>query len=231
MNRIDAPGTPARAWREWPGLRTLPELDVSRWRNAAIVAAHPDDEILGVGGLLAMLDVPVTLIAVTDGEGSHPDLPEEQIAAVRRAETEAALAEVRARLGRGADVHRLGFPDGGIRDERLTPVLTELLGGFDACLATWEADAHRDHEAVGRSALAAGATAGVEVLRFPIWAWHWAMPGDPRLPWDDAVRVTLTADAAASKRAAIDCFTSQLGTILPPAIVEHFRRGEEVLFR
>ncbi|WP_245679185.1 PIG-L deacetylase family protein [Actinomadura hibisca] len=226
MNRIDAPGTSEGEWRAWPGLAGLPLLDVSRWRNAVVVAAHPDDEVLGVGGLLAQLDIPVRLIAVTDGEKSHPHLPPAEITAVRRAETEAALAH----LG-DCEVHRLGMPDADVRDDELTPVLKELVRGFDVCLAPWEYDAHCDHEAAGRSALAAGAAGGVEVLRFPIWAWHWAKPADPAMPWADALRVPLTPDAAARKRAAIGCFTSQLGTILPPAIVEHFERDQEVLFR
>lgn len=226
MNRIDAPGTAERAWREWPGLPALPVADITGWRNVVVVAAHPDDEVLGVGGLLAMLDVPIRLIAVTDGEASHPHLPAERIAATRRKETGAALAHLT-----DCEIHRLGMSDAGVHDEGLAPVLTELTRGFDVCLAPWEYDAHSDHEAAGRSALAAGAANGVEVLRFPIWAWHWAAPADPRLPWSSACRVPLTAGAMARKRAAIGCFTSQLGTILPPGIVEHFTREQEVLFR
>ena len=40
--------------------------------------------------------------------------------------------------------------------------------------------------------------------------WHWAFPGDPRVPWDRAVRVPLTPWVAGLKRRAIGCFTSQL---------------------
>jgi hypothetical protein len=29
---------------------------------------------------------------------------------------------------------------------------------------------------------AAGATTGVPVLHYPVWTWHWARPGDPRVP-------------------------------------------------
>ncbi|MEU5884763.1 PIG-L family deacetylase [Spirillospora sp. NPDC047279] len=229
MNWIDAPGTAESEWRAWSGLAALPALDLAGLRDVVVVAAHPDDEVLGVGGLLAMLDVPVRLVAVTDGEGSHPHLPAEQITATRRAESEAALAALGSRAR--CEVVRLGMPDAGVRDEELIPALKDLTRGFDLCLAPWEHDAHRDHEAAGRSALAAGAANGVEALRFPIWAWHWATPADPRLPWAAARRVSLTAEAAARKRVAIGCFTSQLGEILPPGIVDHFTRDQEVLFR
>ncbi|WP_018658109.1 PIG-L deacetylase family protein [Actinomadura flavalba] len=226
MNRIDAPGTAEADWRAWPGLDALPELDVTRWRSAVIVAAHPDDEVLGAGGLIAVLaerGVRLRLVAVTDGESSHPDEPPARIAAVRVAETEKALTHLGA-----CETIRLGMPDAGVDEIALTPRLRELAAGFDVCLAPWEHDAHRDHEAAGRAALACGAP---EVLRFPIWAWHWARPADARVPWDRAVRVPLGTGLQARKRSAIGCFASQLGTILPPATVEHFTRDAEVLIR
>ncbi|WP_246342593.1 hypothetical protein [Actinomadura verrucosospora] len=66
------------------------------------------------------------------------------------------------------------------------------------------------------------------MARFPIWAWHWARPADPRVPWDRARRVPLPAAARDRKEAAIGCFTGQLGTILPPETVAHFTRDQEV---
>lgn len=231
MNAIDAPGTDESQWRDWAGLSALPVLDHDGWRSVAVVAPHPDDEVLGVGGLMAMLadrGVRLRVIAVTDGEGSHPHLPPNEITERRVAETAAALAHVGA-----CEVVRLGLPDAGVRDEDLRRLLPGLVEGFDVCLAPWEKDVHRDHEAAGRAAVACGAT----VLRYPIWTWHWARPADPRLPWDRAVRVPLTSATAERKRAAIECFTSQFegaegaDPILPPGIVAHFTRDLEVLFR
>jgi LmbE family N-acetylglucosaminyl deacetylase len=225
VNPIDAPGTSEDEWRAWPGLGCLPELDTTSWRSAVVVAAHPDDEVLGVGGMMAMLaarGVRLRLVAVTDGEASHPGV---DITTRRIAETAAALEHI----GR-CEVVRLRLPDAGVREDELTPLLHDLVYGFDVCLAPWEGDVHADHEAAGRAAMACDVT----VLRFPIWTWHWARPGDPRLPWNQAVRAPLPPEAAAAKRAAINCFTSQFeGTdpILPPGIVEHFTRPEEVLFR
>jgi LmbE family N-acetylglucosaminyl deacetylase len=194
-----------------------------------VVAAHPDDEVLGAGGLMALLadrGVRLRLVAVTDGEASHPG---QEIASRRIAESAAALEHLGA-----CETVRLGLPDAGVREEELGTLLPPLIEGFDACLAPWENDVHADHEAAGRTALACGAACGVDVWSFPIWAWHWARPADPRLPWDRAVRLPLPPGAAARKDAAIACFTSQFeGTdpILPPSIVAHFTRGMEVLFR
>jgi hypothetical protein len=75
------------------------------------------------------------------------------------------------------------------------------------------------------------------VLTYPVWMWHWAKPGDLRVPWRQACRVPLSADVAARKRSAIDAFASQLtdrdgaGPVLPAGIVAHFTRRQEVLLR
>ncbi|HEV7931754.1 MAG TPA: PIG-L family deacetylase [Actinomadura sp.] len=238
---IDAPGTDEAEWRRWPGLAALAEVDPGAWRRVVVVAAHPDDEILGVGGTMALLAATgarIRLIAVTDGEASHPGLGPRAAAALaarRVAETTAALDRLGAS---GTEVIRLGLPDTGLsrHESDLADTLGPAMEGFDIALAPWSGDAHADHEAAGRAAARARGTA--RLLHFPIWAWHWARAADPRLPWDTAVRVPLSRAAAARKRAAIGCFGSQLeprgrglDAVLPPGIVAHFTRDQEVLFR
>ena len=114
--------------------------------------------------------------------------------------------------------------------------LAELVTGFATCLAPWDGDLHADHEAAGRAAYDACAVSGVSLWSYPIWTWHWAHPRDSRVPWDRAVRVRLPLEVAGRKRAAIDCFTSQLrpragerAAVLPPEVVAHFIRDQEVL--
>ena len=249
-NLIDQPGTREYAWDSWPGLRQLPTVDPAAWPAVVVVAAHPDDEVLGAGGTIAILAAAgarVRLVAVTDGEGSHPRADPALVARTRAAETAAALGLLCA-SGSGAsssgasgiEVIRLGFPDTGLagREEELAVALGEQCAGFGVCLAPWEADAHADHEAAGRAAWRAGRLAGAQVLTYPIWMWHWAAPGDRRVPWHRACQVRLPAEVAARKRAAIDAFASQLadrgpelGPVLPAGIVAHFTRSEEVLLR
>ena len=239
-NRIDLPGTQEHTWDSWPELRHLPAVDPRAWACVVVVAAHPDDEILGVGGTIAVLaaaGVRLRLVAVTDGEASHPGADPAVIARTRAAESAAALDVLGAH---DIEVVRLRFPDTGLaaREELLSAVLGEQCAGFGVCLAPWEADAHADHEAAGRAACRAGRRAGVKVLTYPIWMWHWAKPGDRRVPWHRACQVRLPAAVAARKRDAIDVFASQLtdrgpdtGPVLPAGIVAHFTRQEEVLLR
>jgi len=235
-NRIDLPGTAEEAWQAWAGLRHLPVADPLGWPSAVIVAAHPDDEILGVGGTMAMLaamGARLRLIAVTDGEASHPGADPEAMARARTAESAAA----RRVLGvQDIEVIRLRLPDTGLsdREDELAARLRELCAGFEVCLTPWEGDVHADHEAAGRAAR----RAAPHVLSYPIWMWHWAEPADRRVPWPHACRIPLTAEVAALKADAIQAFASQLtgragaaGPVLPPGIVAHFTRPQEVLLR
>jgi LmbE family N-acetylglucosaminyl deacetylase len=236
-NLIDAPGTPEAVWRAWPAMGQLPAVDAAGWASAVVVAAHPDDEVLGAGGTIAALAARGTrlrLVALTDGEASHPH-EAASIGARRVAETMAALTAIGARQ---AEVIRLALPDSGLTayEDEVTVRLRQLTAGFDVCLAPWDSDAHPDHEVAGRAARAA--RIGEATLWYPVWMWHWARPGDHRVPWHAAVRVPLPRSAAARKHRAISCFASQLqdrtpriGPVLPAAIVAHFTRDTEVFFR
>ena len=237
---IDAPGTAEEDWRSWRRLHELPVLDVSGWPGVVAVAAHPDDEVLGAGGVLAMLAAAgarIRLVAVTDGEASHPGIDQAaagQLAECRAAERSMAMRE----LGAPVEIIRLRMPDTGVarREAELRDRLAGLVAGFAMCLAPWDGDLHADHEAAGRAASGACAVTGVGLLCYPIWTWHWAHPRDSRVPWDRAVRVPLAARVTRRKRTAIGCFASQLrprGTerppVLPPEVAAHFIRDQEVL--
>ena len=233
---IDAPGTSEIDWASWPGLTAMPELDLSGRDSVVVIAAHPDDEVLGAGGILALLAAAgsrLRLVAVTDGEASHPGADPGVLARRRAGERAAALSA----LGLpGAEVIRLGLPDSGVtaREEALTAALRVLAAGFTTCLAPWEHDGHGDHEAAGR---AAGRACGT-VLFYPVWMWHWARPADPRVPWHQAARVRLPPEARERKHAALGCFTSQAedrpggrGPVLAPGFLAHFGRTAELLIR
>ena len=241
-----APGTPEAAWRRWLPEQPWPDLVPDpAWRTVLVCAAHPDDDVLGVGGLMTGLAAAGTrlhLLAATDGEASHPGsavVTPDELAALRVQETGAALAALGV-VPTGTV--RLGLPDSGLAgvEEGLTAAVTDAARGADLILAPWAHDAHPDHEALGRAARAAAGTHGVPLLAFPVWAWQWAVPGDPRLPWERAVRVPLTADQRTAKRAAVDCFATQVrplgpapedAAVLPPEMLASFDRDAEVVFR
>ena len=93
---IEAPGTAEADWRAWRRAGRAAAADLDRLGAASLVlAAHPDDEVLGVGGTMALLAAAgarLRLVSVTDGEASHPGHPDPAALAARRAaETAAAL--------------------------------------------------------------------------------------------------------------------------------------------
>ena len=129
LNPIDAPGTDERTWAAWSWLSTLPGSGLAGLAgvtSAVVVAAHPDDEVLGAGGLISVLAASrarLRLVAVTDGERSHRGrTPPAVLARRRTAETAAALRALGART---AEVIRLRLPDGGLaaREDELTAAL------------------------------------------------------------------------------------------------------------
>jgi LmbE family N-acetylglucosaminyl deacetylase len=234
-------GTDERTWLDSSRLRSLPALRVRPPGRLVVVAPHPDDEVLGAGGLLQYmhhLGVEVAIVAVTDGEGSHPvalDLGVD-IASTRAQESAVALD----RLGCGsATVTRLGFPDGAVATEvaRLTVALSELLGRDDLCLTPWRFDGHPDHDATGEATASAAGAIGSAVLEYLVWTWHWATPDNPIVPWRNCRRLDLDSAQTARKRWATDAFTSQItprhseleqGPVLTDAVLQRFRRPFEV---
>ena len=210
---IDEGGTPVEQWTQWQ--RDFPALDVDDCRTLILVAAHPDDETLGLGATAAMLSrrgVTVQVIAVTDGEAAYPENSggRRELAKLRRDEL-AAAAEA---LGLPTPIF-LRIPDGEVQghERRLSARLGMMLAGFDRgtwCAATWRGDGHPDHEATGRAAAAAAKRAGARLLEYPIWMWHWATPDDPAVPWHRARRVELTQGELTTKAEAVRSFGSQL---------------------
>ncbi|HEX3223661.1 MAG TPA: PIG-L family deacetylase [Nocardioides sp.] len=234
------PGTPAEVWRARLAPGTREPLSLDGVRRLVVVGAHPDDESLGAGGLIASAraaGIPVHLVCATDGEGSHPDSPThppEALAARRVAEWEAAARE----LGVGAtERHRLGLTDGGLRDRvpALTTALVDLVGDGrgTVLVATWSQDGHPDHAAVGRAAGIAARRTDAQLWEFPIWFWHWADPDDPRVPplrpltCDEAAYESKWA-AIAAHRSQVEALSSLAGdeVLLTPGLLAHFEGPE-----
>lgn len=211
-----------------------PATIVGRSGRVVVVAPHPDDEVLGVGGTIARLvglGVRVTVVAVTDGEASHPG----RVAELRRTRA-GERAEALRRLGldvggaspwgKRVDIRRLGLPDGGVDARAVADGVRPLLAAGDVLLAPWRHDGHPDHDACGEAAV----LLGLPVWSYLVWAWHWA--GAVDIPWRWAGRIPLGARLTGAKRAAVGAFVSQVEgaePILPPHVLSRLVRSDEVL--
>ena len=244
-------GTSEDAWAA-SGLAALPELPLDAGELAGqafiVLAAHPDDESLGAGGLMARLrglGARVTVLLCTAGEASHPDSPTttpEQLAAVRLQEFGSALTH----LLPDPDWRYLALPDGKLAGHRPevhaalqhaitdTTHATGLPAGRITLVAPYRHDGHTDHEALGSVAAEAAGAGGHGLLEYPIWYWLWADTADPawqswlRLPLDPAERRARAA-AMSSHPSQVRPLSGQPGdeVLLPPAFLAHFDRPFE----
>lgn len=235
---LSVDGTPTQDWLD--ALAHAPELDVTDCSEIVVVAAHPDDETFGFGAALATLaerGVGVHVVAASDGGASHPGLDRCHLESTRRAE----LRDAMRTLGAQPPIC-LGMPDGelGDHEERLADRLTEILAelpGRPWIAATWRGDGHPDHEVVGRAAAIAAQRRGAVLLEYPIWMWHWAIPGDTAVPWDRLRAVPVGAHALDRKAVAAQCYRSQIqvadadqAPLLPSFVVRRLLAVREVVF-
>ena len=217
-------------WDDVPAVP--PEQLLDEVSDVLVLAAHPDDESLGCGGVVAAAGragLPLRVIVATDGERSHPHATAwsaDHLRAARRAEAAVATEQ----LGPAATLHLLGLPDGQVahHEDDLLVAARPFVGPETVVLAPWRSDGHPDHEAVGRVA----ARLGARLWEYPLWAWHWGGPDD--LPWERLRQVPLDVGLVATKRLAIDAHGSQVGALGPgpgdrPLVGAHVRARFERL--
>jgi LmbE family N-acetylglucosaminyl deacetylase len=240
------PTTPEPVWSSWIAQQSFKAADPAQLfgdrRRLVVVAPHPDDEILAAGGLMqaaTSLGIPVALVAVTNGTGSHPGSacwPVERLEFERPRETRLALT----RLGVHAEQIRLAFEDGTLAKsaKKLASAISAAIHESDLVVTTWRIDGHPDHEATGEACAVASGRVGARLLEAPVWAWQWALPADKRLPWTCALKLDLSTEAVQLKTLALTAFESQLSIdpatsgepILGPAIVQRAARDFELFF-
>lgn len=218
---IHGEGTPERVWRAWAGLRGLSSLSLRTLAPSGsrivVVAPHPDDEVLGCGGTLALLaraSREVLVLGLTDGEACYPGSsrwPPGPLAIRRREERLEGLR----RLGVESEPLSFFIPDGDVSavEDELSDRIHDVLRPSDVVLTTWRRDGHPDHEAAGRAAVRASRDFGCRCWEMPIWMWHWARPDDPRVPWPELRRLALDEAAVERKSRAVTAHASQLRPI------------------
>ena len=252
----DGTGTNEQVWRDAGWFDGARPLSLTEPDRLLVLAAHPDDESLGAGGLIATLagrGVAVTVLVASNGEASHPRSPSHQpddLAAIRRVEVAAA---VRA-LAPAATVRVLDLPDGDLANHRNSleealleemmraePTDPQATASTTWLVAPWRRDGHPDHTAAGEAAELVAARTGARLLEYPVWAWHWATPTDAVWPAADAESalfgVGLDADARTRKALAMAAHLSQVEplsadpgdeAIVQPGFAAHFERGYEL---
>lgn len=236
-------GTPEKVWAASDWRAGLPALPIDDLRRLIVVAAHPDDETLGAGGLIARvaaLGLPISVIVLSNGDSSvsdsDPDAPE-RLAAIRRIDVMNAVAA----LAPDATLRLLELPDGALSahvHEASAAIAAELPPGEPGVwiVAPWRADGHPDHIAAGDAAADAARSGKARLFEYPIWAWHWSSPTENVWP-DAALRaLDLSRGEREAKARALGVHQShghELSEapgdepIVKPQFSAHFTRGFE----
>lgn len=184
------------------------------------LAAHPDDEIIGAGGLLAFHGSrkdAITVVHMSDGAAGDPGSREGDIRAVRRAEG----AEALHRLGI-SDLRHWDLPDGALHEhqdeiiKRLRALLAEVKPR--TLYSFFFTEAHRDHRTVA-DAVASVADAIPPECRCLLFGVNQVVPGGTLFD---------TTDTYGAKRHAVEAYRSQLAYIDLPGLSEHRDRAATV---
>ena len=227
-------------WDEVPDVG-LAELAGPTGR-VVVLAAHPDDETLGLGRLVHAWSRRAGVVGLLASRGEacvDHVLPRPDGLGARR---EAEWRTATARLG-FADLHVLGLPDGRLaeHEDAVQEALATLIDptserGAVVLAAPWRLDPHPDHRAVGRAAARAAAEVGVPLLEYPVWATFWSEPtaldgarGRLVVVDHDRSDESAYAEALAAFASQLEPLAADLGPVLPAEMVIHHDRQLVVL--
>lgn len=231
------PGNDPAAW-DLTALPPAPRPEAGD--HLLVLSAHPDDETLGAGGLIAgsaARGARVTVVVASDGENSHPHSPTATPAALataRRAEMRRALD----RIAPGAELHFLGLPDGGLSStgDAVNRSVQGWTRGVTHVVSPLLDDGHPDHDHCARVAAELARRLGAAHWSYPIWTWHGSDPDAGLLDEPGFHTLALSPDEHAAKLAALAEHRSQHTplsdrpgdeAILPPHVLAHFERDVE----
>jgi LmbE family N-acetylglucosaminyl deacetylase len=220
-------------------------------KSAMVFAPHQDDETLGCGGMIALKreqKVPVWVVFLADGQGSHrnhPRIQPKELIQIRKQEAVNALTTLGVEL---SAIHFLDQPDGSLSKllqeeqkhtlERLIQLLRALKP--QEVYVPYRKDGQPDHEAAYALVQAAilESKVQVELLQYPIWAmWY---------PWRFEIRSQELANAYRlplkqvwdKKRRALEAYRSQCLPLapesessLPPNFLKLFLSPNEIFFK
>lgn len=199
--------------------------------DVLVIAAHPDDAEICLGGtLLRLVDAGrrVGIVDVTRGEMGTRGTPDEREAEMRAA---SALLKLAAR-------DNLGLPDGRVEvsidaRERLARILRERAPQI--VLAHHVADLHPDHAATGQLAQAAWYLSGLARLAqidggAPALRPRQLLHFMGHVPFEPTLVVDI-GPVWERKRALVRCYASQLAPAHESDRGEHFLFGADILAR
>jgi LmbE family N-acetylglucosaminyl deacetylase len=199
-------------------LRRSSKESIRDYASVLIVAPHPDDEIIGMGGYLVnrvLSGRKDHIVYLTDGEKSLEDLDPEEVALQRGR----LKAGVLARLGLSdAQTRMFHLPDGSVPrrgDGRFGKAVSELAKTItdvrpEALFVTHPLDTWPfDHVAAFEIAEEAVRQSGINCDLYGYWVWLWYSIPIRRIAtidWQDVYPVSISGRAMKEKRVLMDMY-------------------------
>lgn len=209
--------------------------------QAVIIAPHPDDEVIGCGGLIARLVAEGSaphIIIMTGGEGSHKgccSTASEDIINARRVLTRKALAILGVPM---SNIHELNFPDGGIdlnhNEKAKLKALIDELSPDSVYVPHW-GEGWSDH--VKTAEIVKNIVpAETDVWEYCVWMWYYNVWRG--LDWKNATVLKMTSYEHRLKLQAIDTYIKPLAPcgnpwsgVLPEVFVRANQWDKELYFK
>jgi LmbE family N-acetylglucosaminyl deacetylase len=225
----------------WLRHRCAGAQQISCAGRIVIVAPHPDDEVIGCGGLIAHLVAEGRaphVVVMTGGEGSHSGCcatDAESIRSARRGLTRKALSL----LGVPEEnLHELNFPDGKISTEHaemnnLRALLARL--SPDCVFVPHWGEGWPDHVRTAQI-VKEMLSEHTNVWEYCVWMWYYNVWRG--LDWKNAACFTMAEDEHAKKLRAMNAYITPLAPcgrpwsgVLPHLFVSANRWNKELYFK
>lgn len=223
--------------KSWGLGRKVPVLP----NNVLIVAPHPDDEVIGCGGLIARLvreGRPPHVIIMTGGESSHKgccDTSKHDILKARRNLTREALKILGLPQ---SHIHELDYRDGNINmNDIQTDALKILIGRLapDSVFIPHWGEGWPDHVNTARIVKDI-LPADTEIWEYCVWMWYYNVWRG--LDWKNAATLSMTPEEHSMKLKAMDAYTTPLAPcgkpwsgVLPHIFLKANQWNKELYFK
>jgi LmbE family N-acetylglucosaminyl deacetylase len=208
--------------------------------NVLILAPHPDDEVIGCGGLIARLCAlgnPPRVIILSGGGKSHNgccSIPEKDIIQARQTLTSNA-AKVMSMPE--PNIYHLNFMDGNINaDDSEMLKLKNLIAEIkpDTIFVPHSGEGWPDHLAVREIGLA-NAPEKTHVYEYCVWMWYYNVWN---LDWKNAFQLKMTKTEHSMKLEAMNQYISPLAPcgkpwsgVLPKVFIRANQWNRELYFK
>ena len=210
-------------------------------KRVLIIAPHPDDEVMGCGGLIHRLckrGIPPHVIILTGGGQSHAaccHLPEAAIKEERRA----MASQITQKLGLPADhLHLLDFPDGSISPchEEMEP-LRDLVAEIqpETVFIPHHGEGWPDHLVCRELVETMPELESSTIYEYCVWLWYYNVW---KLDWKRGCLLRMTKAEHVAKCKAVEEYTVKPAPcgkpwsgVLPKLLIGACKWNKELYFR